>query len=90
MNAFVDFGIAAAELTPAETIAWLVLFRDTKRDGTARTGQADIARRGRLSVRGVRKAIQSLAAKGMLMVTRRGRLNDGPSTYRLYATPRDE
>ena len=30
LNAFVDFGIADADLTPAESLVWLVLFRDTK------------------------------------------------------------
>jgi len=86
LNAFVDFGIADAELTPAEALVWLVLFRDTKGDGTARTSQADIARRAGLSVRGVKLALRSLKAKGMVQVVRRGRLNAGPSTYRIHPT----
>lgn len=84
LNAFVDFGIAAADLTPAEALVWLVLFRDTKAEGTARTAQADIARRAGLSVRGVKKAVRTLSAKGLLAVVRRGRLNSGPSTYRVH------
>lgn len=86
LNAFVDFGIADADLTPAEALVWLVLFRDTKGDGTARTGQTDIARRARLSVRGVKKALRSLIANGMVDVLHRGRLNVGPSTYRVHPT----
>ena len=44
LNAFTDYGLAS--LTGAEAKVWLILFRDTKvRTGTARTGQADIARR---------------------------------------------
>jgi hypothetical protein len=86
LNAFVDFGIADGQLTPAESLVWLVLFRDTKADtGTARTGQADIARRAGLDVRTVRRAVASLLAKGMLQVVRRGRLGVGTSIYRVYA-----
>jgi hypothetical protein len=86
LNAFVDFGIADADLTPAEVLVWLVLFRDTKGDGTARTGQADIARRAGLSRRGVQKALDKLVAKGLVALVRRGRLNAGPSTYRVHPT----
>lgn len=88
LNAFVDFGICAAALTPAEALVWLILFRDTKATGTARTGQTDIARRAGLSVRGVKKAIRALTTKGMVDVVRRGRLNAGPSTYRVSPTRR--
>jgi CRP-like cAMP-binding protein len=88
LNAFVDFGVASAGLTPAEAIVWLVLFRDTKSDGTARTGQADIARRAGLSVRSVKLALRNLRSKGLVRVVRRGRLNAGPSTYRVHPTGR--
>ena len=86
LNAFVDFGIAATNLTPAESLVWLVLFRDTKGTGTARTGQADIARRAGIDVRTVRRAVAALEAKGMLTTVRRGRLNAGPSVYRVRPT----
>jgi len=86
LNAFVDFGIADAKLTPAEALVWLVLYRDTKANGVARTGQTDIARRAGLSVRGVKKAIRALTAKGMVHVLNRGRLNVGPSVYRVHPT----
>jgi DNA-binding GntR family transcriptional regulator len=63
------------------------LFRDTKAaTGTARTGQADIARRAGLSRRGVQVALDKLAAKGLVRLVRRGRLNAGPSTYRVHST----
>jgi len=84
LNAFVDFSLA--ELTGAEVKVWLILFRDTKGTGTARTGQADIGRRAGLSPRGVRKALVGLQAKGLVRIVRRGRLNAGPSAYRLHAT----
>ena len=86
LNSFIDFGIADADLTPAEALVWLVLFRDTKDAGTARTGQADAARRAGLDVRTVRRAVASLETKGMLQTVRRGRLNAGPSVYRVHPT----
>ena len=85
LNAFAD--CALADLTGAEVKTWLILFRDAKAaTGTARTGQTDIARRAGLSVRGVQYAIGKLQAKGMIRVVRRGRLNGGPSAYRLHPT----
>jgi len=85
LNAVTDFDLAG--FTGAEAKVWLVLFRDTKaKTDTARTGQADIARRAGLSERGVRKALVALQAKGLVRVARRGRLNAGPSHYRLCAS----
>ena len=85
LNAVADFDLAG--LTGAEVKVWLVLFRDTKaKTDTARTGQVDIARRAGLSERSVRSALVGLRAKGLLRVVRRGRLNAGPSHYRLCAS----
>lgn len=82
LNAFTDFALAG--LTGAEVKVWLILFRDTKATtGTARTGQADIARRAGIGQRTVRRALVKLEALGMLRTVRRGRLNVGPSTYRV-------
>ncbi len=82
LNAFVDMGMA--DLTGAEAKVWLILFRDTKGTGTARTAQADIARRAGLSVRHAKRAVRQLRAKGMIRVLRRGRLNVGPSIYTVH------
>ena len=85
LNAFAD--CALADLTGAEAKVWLILFRDTKgATGTARTGQADIARRAGLSLRAVKLALRSLRAKGMVHVVRRGQLNAGPSVYGIHPT----
>lgn len=84
LNAFVDMGMAG--LTGAEVKVWLILFRDTKANGTARTGQADLARRAGLTIRGVQKVLDKLTTKGMVQVVRRGRLNVGPSVYRVHPT----
>jgi CRP-like cAMP-binding protein len=86
LNTFLDFGISAAKLKPAEALVWFMLYRDVKADGTARTGQCDIARRAGLDVRTVRRAIAALQAKGFVAVVRRGRLNAGPSVYRVHPT----
>ena len=84
LNAFVD--VTLADLTGAEAKVWLILYRDTKANGVARTGQADLARRAGLTVRGVQKALDKLSAKGLVVVVHRGRLNAGPTTYRVHAT----
>jgi len=85
LNAFTDS--ALADLTGAEVKVWLILFRDAKAaTGTARTGQTDIARRAGLEPRTVRRALASLEAKGMVRVVHRGRLNAGPSVYRVHPT----
>lgn len=88
LNDFVDNVISRSELRPSEIVVWLVLFRDARRDGTARTSQADIANRSGLSVRGVKNAIRNAKAKGVLKLLRRGRLNTGPSTYRVHEPTR--
>lgn len=83
LNAFADAGLA--DLNGAEVKVWLILFRDTKAaTGTARTGQADIARRAGLEARTVRRALTELETKGRVTVVRRGRLNAGPSVYRVH------
>ena len=85
LNAFTD--CALADLTGTETKVWLILFRDAKAaTGTARTGQADIARRAGLEPLTVRRALASLESKGLVRVVLRGRLNAGPSIYRVHPT----
>lgn len=83
LNAFVDMSIA--KLTRAEIAVWLVLFRDT-RDGTARTSQADIARRAGIEDRTVRRALDRLKERGLVTLVYKGGLNRGPSRYRVQGT----
>jgi hypothetical protein len=86
LNAFADFALAG--LSGAEVKVWLLLYRDTKADtGTARTGQADLARRAGVSVRTVGRAVHELERKGLVVVVRRGRLRTGPTVYRVQARP---
>lgn len=87
INAFVDFTLAGLN-RPAVAV-WLILWRDTKRDGTARTSQADLARRAGVSDRTVRRAIESLQRRGLLRVAYRGGIGRGASAYRVRPLPPD-
>lgn len=81
LNAFVDMTLA--ELTPGEVAVWLILWRDTKHSGTARTSQADLGRRAGMTVRGVQKAIRRLAGRGLLKVVSSGKLRGRASVYKV-------
>lgn len=87
LNAFVD--VALANLTRSELATWLVLYRDT-RNGTVRTSQADIGRRGGLSVRAVAEAIRTLKRKGLVTVVYRGGIGRGVSVYRVHGIGKKE
>jgi hypothetical protein len=88
LNAFLDATLR--HLTRTEAAVWLLLFRDTKADGLARTGQADLARRAGCNVGTVKRALAKLAGRGLLIVVRRGRIGAGPSIYRLRPTSTDQ
>jgi hypothetical protein len=81
LNAFVDFALGG--LTRNEIAVWLVLYRDTKPDGTARRSQADLARRAGTSDRTVRRALKRLETAGLLKVVYRGGFRRGQSRYRV-------
>jgi DNA-binding MarR family transcriptional regulator len=85
LNAFVDGGMAG--LSRAELAVWLILYRDTKREGTAQTAVDDLARRVGADRRTVLRALRRLEGRAMLRVERRGGLNRGPSTYRVFPYP---
>jgi len=84
LNSFVD--VAMGDLSRAELAVWLVLFRDV-RDGTARTGMTDIARRAGCHRGSVVRAVQSLQARGLIRLVRRGRKNGGTSVYAVCGVP---
>ena len=81
INAFLD--TTMADLRPCERAVWLLLWRDTKPNGLARTSQADLARRAGASGRAVYAALRELVRRGLLIVVRRGGLSAGPSIYRV-------
>ena len=85
LNAFVDSGMA--DLSRAELAVWLILYRDTKPDGTARASLDDIARRAGMDRQTASRAVGRLARRKMLQVLRRGGLNQGPSEYRVFPFP---
>jgi DNA-binding IclR family transcriptional regulator len=80
LNAFLDF--TAKDLSRAELLVWLTLFRDS-RDGVARTGQADIGKRCGINRKTVYLTLLSLRKRGLLRIVCRGSLKRGVSTYRL-------
>ncbi|WP_037248415.1 HTH domain-containing protein [Rhodopirellula baltica] len=81
LNAFVDFSLR--ELTRPDLSVWMVLYRDT-RNGVAKTGQTDIAKRAGISERTVRRSIKRLSDIGLLLVVHRGGIRSGPSSYRVF------
>ena len=85
LNAFADTGLA--DLSRGEIAVWVLLYRDTKVDGTAQTSIDDLARRGGMDRQTASRAIGRLVKRKMLKVLRRGRLNSGPSTYRVFPYP---
>jgi hypothetical protein len=85
LNAFVDYGLIG--LSRAELAVWLILYRDTKRDGTARASLADLARRAGIDRQTARRAVGRLASRKMLQVIRPGGLNRGPSVYHVFPYP---
>jgi hypothetical protein len=85
LNEFVDRGMA--NLTPHQAVVWMVLYRDTKPDGIARTSIVDIARRGGIARRTVINSIACLRQLKMLRVVKRGGLNRGTSAYAVFPIP---
>jgi hypothetical protein len=81
LNGFVD-GVMGT-LPRAAVCVWLTLYRDTKADGLARTGVADLAKRADCDRSTVIRAVQLLVDRGRLEVVRRGGIGRGPSTYRV-------
>src|SRR5262249_20227335 len=81
VNAFADHTLAG--LSRAELAVWVLLWRDTRPDGLARTAQTDLARRAGVNDRTVKRAVRSLQQAGLVTVVHRGSLFRGPSTYRV-------
>jgi hypothetical protein len=83
LNAFVD--VALRDLTRAELAVWLILWRDTKPDGLARTSQGDMARRAGCDARTVRRALAKLQSSGLVRVVSAGGLPRRLTVYRVDA-----
>ena len=78
LNSFVDCSMA--DLTRAEALTWLVLWRDTK-NGTVRTSARDIARRIGASREAVTTALAKLRKVGLLRLVHHGGMTGGVSVY---------
>lgn len=87
VNAFLDF--TAGGLSRGTALTWLVLWRDTKPDGTARTSVANLARRIGANPSTVKRAVAALVQAGLLTVVYRGSLRRGPSAYRVRPLTRE-
>ena len=87
LNTFADFTLR--DLSRAEIAVWLLLWRDT-RNGTARTSQADLARRAGVDISTVKRAVARLEKSGLVTVVFRGDLWRGPSRYAVNPTERHE
>jgi hypothetical protein len=87
INAFLD--VTVADLGRAELAVWLLLWRDTKPDGLARTSQADLARRAGCNPRTVRRALAALCHAGLVSIVRQGGLRRRLSVYRVQALGKD-
>lgn len=81
INTFVD--ITMRGLSGRASLAWVVLWRDTKPNGIARTGITDLARRMGCSTATAKRALVELRTRKLIEVADRGRLGGGPSSYRL-------
>jgi hypothetical protein len=81
INAFLV--VTMARLGRAELAVWLLLWRDTKPDGLARTSQADLAKRAGCNPRTVRRALATLQQDGLVSIICQGGLNRGLSVYRV-------
>lgn len=80
LNTWIDVSIR--DLSRAEIVTWLVLYRD-EREGISKTSYTDIARRGGLSSRSVATAVSSLRKKRLIKLIRKGGLRQGPSVYKV-------
>ncbi len=86
LNAFLDFTLAT--LGRNEIAVWLLLYRDTKPEGTARTSIADLARRAGISSRTTLRAVARLEKRRLLRVVHRGGLRRGSSIYQVLPMDR--
>ncbi len=69
LNAFVDHGLA--DLSRSEIAVYMILFRDTKPTGLARTSRTELARRGGMTERQASRALNKLIDRGAVHVIRK-------------------
>ena len=85
MNAFADLSARLVDTTAQA--CWWILFRETKSNGTATVSHEQIADRAGVARLTVTRALARLEDAKLLSVVKRGGWRNGPSTYRVHATP---
>ena len=85
MNEFID--LSARNVDTTAQAVWFVLFRETKPNGAACISFGQIAERIGASRRTVIRAVKHLEEAKLISVVKRGRMNEGPSVYRVHGTP---
>lgn len=83
VNMFIDVTMRGVTARAAQV--WLILWRDTKPNGLARTGVSDLATRAGCSVSTAKRALAELRRLGLIVVITRGHEGGGPTCYRLVA-----
>lgn len=78
VNEFIDFSMR--DLTPVQIKVWMILFRDTKKNGWAKTTMRDMAVRAGAGLKFINKAVKDLEAKGLLKVKRDDRYHVSKKT----------
>jgi DNA-binding transcriptional ArsR family regulator len=81
LNDFVDLGMA--KLSRSEIAVYLILFRDTKPTGLARTSRTELARRGGMTERQASRALTKLIDRRAVHIVRRG-IKGKAALYSLY------
>ena len=81
LNDFSDYG--QRQLTASAVRVWLVLFRETNRDGLACITVEQIAAKGGISTRAVDNGLRELRDQRFAVLVSRGSRNKGASIHRL-------
>jgi hypothetical protein len=85
LREFLD--LTLRDLGRTETACWLLLWRDTRPDGTARSTQKSLGERAGVSTLTAYRAIKRLRRLGLLSVVHQGIHGSGPSVYRCHPVP---
>ena len=78
---------AHKHLSPVEANVWLLLFRDTKPDGLARTSSRNLAQRAGCSLRAVSHAMKLLKSATLVEVVTASTSRGSPSVFRVSMRP---
>jgi hypothetical protein len=84
-NAFMD--ACLKHLSPVEANVWMLLFRDTKPDGMARTSSRNLAQRSGCSLRAVTHAMKLLKKAALVKVVTASTNRGSPSIFIVTKRP---